>query len=83
MHSPMPTFSTPVGPQTYGAMATVFTPSLESLMYYIDRRIGEHQTYMKSILANHEAAIIQKMEANNKAIMHKEACSSGVNVEFK
>ena len=49
---------------------------------------------MKSILANHEVAIVQKMEANNKAIMNKiiiksamtmnkEACSGGMNVEFE
>ncbi|GMN67471.1 hypothetical protein TIFTF001_036535 [Ficus carica] len=52
----------------------------------------EHQTYMKSMLANHEAVIVQKMEANNKAIMqkiesamamNKEACNAGVDVEFE
>ncbi|GMN61546.1 hypothetical protein TIFTF001_030654 [Ficus carica] len=91
-HGPTPTFSTPVGPQMHGAMPTTLTPSLESLMHYIDHRIGEHQTYMKSMLANHKAAIVQKMETTNKAIMHKiesamamnkEACSGGVNVEFE
>ncbi|GMN44756.1 hypothetical protein TIFTF001_013954 [Ficus carica] len=91
-HDPTPTFLTPVGPQTHGAMPTASTPSLEPLMHCIDSRIGEHQTYMKSILANHEATIVQKMEANNKAIMHKielamgmnkEACSGRVNVEFE
>ncbi|GMN20142.1 hypothetical protein TIFTF001_050005 [Ficus carica] len=91
-HGPMPTFSTPVGPQMHGAMPTASTPSLDSLMHYINRRIGEHETYMKSMFANHEAAIVQKMEENNKAIMkkiesamtmNKEACSGGMNVEFK
>ncbi|GMN51340.1 hypothetical protein TIFTF001_020493 [Ficus carica] len=85
-------FLTPVGPQIHGAMPTTSTPNLESLMHYIDRRIGEHETYMKSMLANHEVAIVQKLEANNKAIMkkiesamamNKEACSGGVNVEFE
>ena len=41
------------------------------MMYYMDRCIGKHQTYMKSKLANQEAAIVQKMEANNKLIMQK------------
>ncbi|GMN46341.1 hypothetical protein TIFTF001_015531 [Ficus carica] len=57
-HGPTPTFSTPVGPQTHGAMPTASTLSLESLMHYSDCRIGEHYTYMKSMLANHEAAIV-------------------------
>ena len=91
-HGPMPTFSTDFGPQTDGAMPTSTNPILESLMYYIDRRIGEHETYMKSMLANHEAAMMQKMEENSKAIMkkiesvvamNKEGCSGGVNVEFE
>ncbi|GMN20914.1 hypothetical protein TIFTF001_045402 [Ficus carica] len=91
-YGPTPTFSTPVGSQTHDAMPTASTPSLDSLMYYIDRRIGEHETYMKSMFVNHEAAIVQKMEENNKAIMkkiefamamNKEACSGGMNVEFK
>ncbi|GMN53204.1 hypothetical protein TIFTF001_022337 [Ficus carica] len=59
-HGPTPTFSTPVGPQTHSAMPTASTPSLESLMHYIDCRIGEHETYMKSMLANHEAAILSR-----------------------
>ncbi|GMN54912.1 hypothetical protein TIFTF001_024019 [Ficus carica] len=88
----MPTFSTHFGPQTHDAMPTSTTPISESLMHYIDRRIGEHETYMKSMLANHEVAIMQKMEENSKAIMkkiesvvamNKEACSGGVNVEFE
>ncbi|GMN60266.1 hypothetical protein TIFTF001_029348 [Ficus carica] len=91
-HGLIPTFLTPVCPQTHGTMATASTPSLESLMHYTDRRIGEHLTYMKSMLANHEAAIVQKMEANNKTIVHKiesamamnkEACSGELNVEFE
>ncbi|GMN60428.1 hypothetical protein TIFTF001_029529 [Ficus carica] len=57
-HGLIPTFSTPVGPQTHGAIPTASTPNLELFMHYIDRRIGEHQTYMKSMLANHEAAIV-------------------------
>ncbi|GMN60361.1 hypothetical protein TIFTF001_029459 [Ficus carica] len=57
-HGPTPTFSTPVGPQTHDAMPTASTPSLKSLMHYIDRRIGEHETYMKLMLTNHEAAIM-------------------------
>ncbi|GMN48343.1 hypothetical protein TIFTF001_017522 [Ficus carica] len=91
-HGPTPTFSTPVGPQKHGAMPTASTPSLESLMHYIDRRIGEHETYMKSMLANHEVSIVQKMKENNKAIMknielamamNKKACSGRVNVKFE
>ncbi|GMN51327.1 hypothetical protein TIFTF001_020480 [Ficus carica] len=44
------------------------------------------------MLTNHEATIVQKMEANNKVIMHKiesavamnkEACCGRVNVEFE
>ncbi|GMN47801.1 hypothetical protein TIFTF001_016973 [Ficus carica] len=57
-HGPTLTFSTPVGPQTHGTMPTASTTSLESLMHHIDHRIGEHETYMKSMLANHEAAIV-------------------------
>ncbi|GMN47877.1 hypothetical protein TIFTF001_017055 [Ficus carica] len=91
-HGPTTTFSTPVGPYMHGAMPTASTPILESLMHYIDRCIGEHQTYMKSMLANHEVSIMQKMQAKNKAIMqkidsamamNKEACSDGVDVEFE
>ncbi|GMN60963.1 hypothetical protein TIFTF001_030061 [Ficus carica] len=91
-HSPMPTFSTPVGPLMHGVMPTASTPILESFMHYIDHRIGEHQTYMKSKLVNHKVVIVQKIEANNKAIMqkiesvmtmNKEACSGGVDVEFE
>ncbi|GMN46159.1 hypothetical protein TIFTF001_015343 [Ficus carica] len=85
-HGSMPTFSIPIGPQTHGVMPIASTPNLESLMHYIDCRIGKHETYMKSILANHEATIVQKMEAKNMAIMkkiesamtmNKEACSGG------
>ncbi|GMN58015.1 hypothetical protein TIFTF001_027111 [Ficus carica] len=75
-----PTFSIPVGPQTHGA-PTASTTSLELLMHYIDHRIGEHQTYIKSILANNEAAIVQKMEANIKAIMHKIESAMAINKE--
>ena len=49
-------------------MPTASTPTLESLMHYIDRRIGEHETHIKSMLANHEAAMMQKMEEINKAM---------------
>ncbi|GMN53234.1 hypothetical protein TIFTF001_022375 [Ficus carica] len=98
-HGPTPTFSTHFGPQTDDAMPTASTPTLESLMHYIDRRIGEHETHIKSMLANHEAAMMQKMEEINKAMeennktimekieaamaMHKEPRSGGVNVEFE
>ncbi|GMN54594.1 hypothetical protein TIFTF001_023728 [Ficus carica] len=98
-HGPTPTFSTHFGPQTDDVMPTASTPTLESLMHYIDRRIGEHETHIKSMLANHEAAMMQKMEEINKAMeennktimekieaamaMHKEPRSGGVNVEFE
>ncbi|GMN31830.1 hypothetical protein TIFTF001_049722 [Ficus carica] len=98
-HGPTPTFSTHFGPQTDDAMPTASTPTLESLMHYIDRRMGEHETHIKSMLANHEAAMMQKMEEINKAMeennktimekieaamaMHKEPRTGGVNVEFE
>lgn len=91
-YGPMPTFSTHFGPQTHSAIPASTIPTLESLMHYIDRRIGEHESYMKSMLANHEAVMMQKMEENSMAIMkkiesalamNKDACSGGVNVEFE
>ena len=63
-HGPTPTFSTHFGPQTHGAMPTASTPTLESFMHYIDHRIGKHETCIKSMFANYEAAMMQKMEEN-------------------